>query len=193
MKRRRILQSLAALPAATLPHVSPAQTAAPTTVESPLPKTPVVTPDTVATAQHRFFTPEEFAALRRLGELIVPAGGGNPGALEADASEFLDFLLSRSPADRRTLYKQGLDRLNRDARQKFAKPFAELDATQAAEFLKPLRAAWVYDGPADPYARFLTAAKEDFLQATHNSRQWAMAPTRGRGAAGMGMYWFPLE
>ena len=43
---------------------------------------------------------------------------------EAKAAEFLDFLLSQSPADRQALYRAGLDRLQADARNRSGAAFA---------------------------------------------------------------------
>src|SRR5262249_57727264 len=38
------------------------------------------------------------AALRRLGEILVPAKANMPGAKEAETAEVLDFLIYESPA-----------------------------------------------------------------------------------------------
>ena len=107
---------------------------------------------------------------------------------------FLDFLMSKSPADRQTMYRNGLDQLNRESRTRFAKPFAAVDATQAAVNLKPLTEAWIYNGPSDPFARFLVTAKEDFLRATLNSRPFVTAMSKTvRGYGGTSYYWYPVE
>jgi hypothetical protein len=158
------------------------------------PKLELTMADAVAGGVARFFDPAGLAALRRLGEILVPAQPGSPGAREAEAAEFLDFLISESPADRQQLYRDGADRLNREARSRFGKPFDSVSATEADTILAPLREPWTYQGPADPFARFLRAAKDDFLTATVNSRQWAMASAgRRRSAAGLNTYWFPIE
>lgn len=151
-------------------------------------------PDTVAAGVPCFFAPAELAALRRLGEILVPASGSMPGAGEAEAAGFLDFLLHESPPERQTLYREGVARLGSEARARFQKPFAEVSEAEAGAILAPLREPWTYQGPSDPFARFLQAAKEDFLKATVNSRRWAMAGSgRRRGAAGLNTYWFPIE
>ena len=58
----------------------------------------------------RFFDAAQFAALRRLGQILVPARPNAPGAIEAEAAEFLDFLIGQSPADRQSLYRDGTTR-----------------------------------------------------------------------------------
>jgi hypothetical protein len=51
----------------------------------------------VAVPVARFFTTQQFAALRKLSGVLVPPAGGNIGALDCDAPEFIDFLISASP------------------------------------------------------------------------------------------------
>lgn len=192
MRRRRLLQSLAALPAtAAVPR--PALGQAPVTAAPAPEKLKTVSPDTVAETPLTFFTPEQFAALQSLGDRLVPAAGGNPGAKEAGAAQFLDFLLSQSPTVRQTLYRNGVNRLNQDSMKRYGKPFAGLTAEQADGVLSPIKATWTYAGPTDAFAQFLLAAKQDFLEATVNSREWSTSPNRGRGGSGMGMYWHALE
>jgi hypothetical protein len=158
------------------------------------PKLPVNAADAVADAVTRFFDPEGFNALRHLGGILVPPRQNLPGAVEAEAAEFLDFLIGQSPVDRQTLYRDGVARLNAQARLRYGKPFADVAAADADSILAPLHEAWTYQGPADPFARFLRAAKDDFLRATASSRQWAVAASgRSRSASGLNTYWFPIE
>src|SRR4051794_14325030 len=97
MKRRRFAQALLALPAA------------PALLGQDAPKIEFGVADSGAEAVPHFFSPAQLGALRRLSDLIVPAMGDTPGALDARAPEFLDFLLGESPADRKQLYRAGLD------------------------------------------------------------------------------------
>lgn len=194
IKRRHAIQSLIGIPAAAaLPLGAAPDTAAPR-VSTETPKTPVSVPDAVAGGMPRFFSAEEFAALGRLGEILLPPFAGRPGAREAGVAEFLDFLLANSPADRARLYRDGLAKLNSEARRRHQKAFAELTAEQAEPILAPLKEPWTYHGPSDPLARFLVAAKEDVFTATVNSREWAAAMARrSRSAGGLGTYWYPVE
>jgi hypothetical protein len=185
MKRRRLLQSIAALPAVPAAAQQYSSAAPPADAS---PKLAEKAPDAVAEGVRRFFTPDQAAALRRLGELIVPKSGDRPGAVEAGAAEFLDFLIGQSGAERQRLYRDGLDRLNAGT------PFAQLSAAAAKARLAPLAEAWTYHPPKEAFARFLREAKEDLLQATLNSREFAQAMSRrSRSAAGMGAYWLPLD
>lgn len=151
-------------------------------------------PDAAAEPVLHFFTAQQFAALRKLSDLLNPPMNGAPGALEAKAPEFLDFLLSQSSADRQQLYRNGLDGLNAQARRRFTKPFADVDAGQAEMLLVPLREPWTYDAPADPVAAMLRAAKDDVRRATTNSPEWNLAATAGRTrGGGAGLYWLPVD
>ena len=125
----------------------------------------------------------------------MPPINGAPGALDAHVPEFLDFLISESPADRQHLYRAGLDALNANASKRFHKPYAELDASQAAEVLAPLKEPWTFDPPADPLSHFLHTAKADVRTATLNSREYATAASTSgrRGFGGQGLYWYSLD
>jgi hypothetical protein len=179
MRRRRVLQSLIALPALRAQQAEKLATAA---------------TDAVGDGAHRFFSTPQYAALQKLGELLAPAGAARPSASQAHDAEFLDFLIAQSPPDRQALYRGGLDRLQADAQKRHGKPFEQLSVEQADALLAPLKHAWTYTAPADPFAGFLRAAKDDFLQATVNSREFAEAQiAAGRRAPGLGTYWFPVE
>jgi len=146
----------------------------------------------------RFFTTQQFAALRKLSDLLMPAMGGNPGALDAGAPEFLDFLIGVSPADRQKLYRDGLDTLNSRSKKQFSKSFAELDAAQADKIIRPLLVPvpWMKEPPKDPAVHFMTAAHEDIRTATRNSREYATAvDASGRRGffGGGGQYILPID
>lgn len=196
MKRRVLLKSLAALPAAAvLPAQEPAVPPKPTpAVVEETPRIQASVPDAIAETVPQFFTAEAFSALKRLSDLIMPALGTTPGALQAHAPEFLDFLIGQSPADRQALYRTGLDQLNTEARRRYAKPFSELNAEEADTVLLPLHSPWTYSGKADPLARFLQAAKDDVMTATVNSREWvSVVSKRGRRAGNVNAYWRPID
>jgi hypothetical protein len=178
MRRRRFVQSLPLL----------------SSTPALLAQQEVATADAVAKPVPRFFSPPQLAALRRLSDIIMPAIEGTPGALEAGAPEFLDFLIGASPPPRRALYRSGLDALNSRAIDAFGKAFTGLDDTQAATLLTPLLDPWTWGEPKDVFAAFLRTAKADILTATVNSREWiAVVSQRSRSANGIGTYWLPSE
>jgi hypothetical protein len=177
-------------------QASPAPASAP--ARPPSDELPVLTPsvpDVAAEMIPRFFTPEQFSALRKVSDMLIPATNDGVGALDAKAPEFLDFLIGDSPADRQQVYLKGLDALNTQSKGRFNKTFANLDGTQADSLFVSLRQPWTFDEPADPIASFLRVAKQDVRTATVNSREYsAVAPSGGgRRFGGGGLYWYPLD
>ena len=179
MKRRQAIQALLGAPAlAAIPLPAIAQE---------MPKLATSTADAVGEPSTHYFSNPQMTALRRLGDLVVPAGAGRPGAHDARAAEFLDFLISQSPADRQSLYRNGLDQLQSEARSRFNAAFESLTPQQADGVLGPLHTAWTYAAPADPFARFLREAKEDLIAATMSSHEWSDAQAAaGRRGTGIG-------
>ncbi|MFN7936334.1 MAG: gluconate 2-dehydrogenase subunit 3 family protein [Bryobacteraceae bacterium] len=191
MRRRRFVTALAATPAA------PGLLAQQPGSSNEVAKLTTVSPDAAAQTVARFFSGSQFGALKNLCQILLPAMNGNPGAGEAGAAEFLDFLIGASPAERQALYRKGLDSLDADAKRKYAKPFAELTAEQADPLLKPHLAQWTFDPPKDPMKHFLAVIRADVRTATMNSREWAAAASSGarrrRGGGGVGLYWHPID
>lgn len=193
MKRRRFIQTVAAAPAIAIPATAPAAQPAAQRPQAEAPKLELSPLDAVGETTTRFFSAVQLATLRKLSDILMPAMNGMPGALEAGAPEFLDFLIGASAADRKQLYKNGLDTLQAQAQKKFGKAFADLNEPQAGELLAPLRKAWTYEPPADPFARFLREVKADVRTATINSREYSTAGSAGRRGGGMGQYWYPID
>lgn len=160
-------------------------------------KVATVQVDTTADTSQLFFKPDQFSALEKLGAVLVPPLQGKPGATEAGAAVFLDFLISESPNDRQILYQQGLDGLNSAANKQFGKPFAQLDARQVDVILKPLMVArfWPEEMPDDQMKHFVAQAHLDLRTATMNSHEWAEASTSTRHGfnRSVGLYWKPVD
>lgn len=197
MKRRRFFQAIAAAPAAPAllgQQPSPGRSSPASLSGDSTPAIDSTVADAAADSVPRFFNAQQLPALRRLSDILMPSANGAPGALDAGAPEFLDFLIGQSPADRQQLYRAGLDALNAQAKKKYKRAFAEVDAAQADVLLAPLREAWTPEAPADPLARFLREAKKDVRTATTNSREWSqMNSSGGRRFGGGGLYWYPLD
>jgi hypothetical protein len=216
MKRRIFVQKLLATPAVPLVAAAAQETVTkPQQQPPPQPNTParqmpqqpqavpklaVVQADLISVTEQRYFTIEQFAALERLGDLLMPPLDGHPGSRDAKAPEFLDFLIGVSAEDRQSLYRGGLDGLNERANKEFAKEFAELEVKQADSILRPLLAvrAWPEDLPSDPMKNFIAQVHEDLRTATMNSREWADAAAARREREhgfnrSIGYYWKPID
>ena len=187
--RRRWIQSIAATIPAAAAVASQQSTQAqsvPATAPPERPNLEVTGLDSVGEPALHFFSKDQFAALRKLGDLLFPQHGPMPGAIGAEAPEFLDFYLSQSPAARQKLYRTGLDRLSQQG-------FSEMTAEQAKIILAPLNEPWTYNAPKDDFARFLREAKDDFFRATMNSKQFADAQGGSRRSSGQNPYWHVLD
>jgi hypothetical protein len=218
MKRRKFVQSLLAAPAVPI-VLDGAQIAPPTTAPKQQPQPQAETParqnshqppsvahleltevDLTAEPAPHFFTSAQFANLKKLGAVLLPPLKNNPGALDAQAPEFLDFLISVSPSPRQHSYQFGLDQIETQARGKYQKSFCDLDGGQVDAILRPLMVArpWPEDLPDDPLKGFIAQVHEDLRTATMNSREWAAASEKSghhftRGFRGSGYYWFPID
>jgi hypothetical protein len=194
MKRRRFLQTIATAPAA--PAVLAAQQIARPAAPAAPKALATAHPDEVAEPTPRFFTHVQFEALKKLSDVLVPASGDNPGALDAEVPQFIDFLIGQSPAERQHLYRAGLDLLNARATKQFNKAFGALDVKEADLIVRPLMVPvpWTYDPPKDLASHFATTAHEDIRTATRNSREWADAAKKaGRRIAGPQLYWNEID
>jgi hypothetical protein len=160
----------------------------------PLP-VPALVPDAVAQTHANFFTDLQMATLKHFCEILVPAYNGNPSAVEAGTPQFLDFLIGASPAERQRVYQSGLDRLEAEARQHFNISFAETNAEQADQLIRPWLRTWMSDNlPTEPYAHFINVAHSDIREATTNSQAWSdAARSAGKPAPNMGLYWYPID
>jgi hypothetical protein len=160
----------------------------------PLPMTPLVA-DAVAETNAHFFSDTQLATLRRLGEIFMPPAKGYPGATEAAAAKFLDFLIGASPQDRQQMYLSGLDRLEDESKQKFNVSFAHASAAEADQLIRPWLRPWMNDHPpTEPNALFINIAHMDLRTATTNSQAWAdAARAAGKQAPDVDLYWYPVD
>jgi hypothetical protein len=152
-------------------------------------------PDAVAQDDAHFFNALETATLRRLCALLMPPLKGNPGALDAGTPEFLDFLIGASPRQRQQLYLAGLDRLDAEAKHKFAVAFAGTTDAQADALIRPWLRTWMVEQlPTEVYAAFINQAHSDIRAATINSQAWSEAArAAGHRSNGVDLFWYPVD
>jgi len=151
--------------------------------------------DQVAVAEVRFFSPQQMATLTRLSDVLMPPMGDKPGAVKAQTPMFLDFLIGDSPDARKQVYREGLDWLDAEAKQKFNGDFAKLNDTQVDELLKPWLRTWMNDHPPEQkHADFINIAHDDIRTATVNSKAWFAVPEVGaEPRTTVELYWSPIE
>jgi gluconate 2-dehydrogenase gamma chain len=82
-------------------------------------------------AAPQFFAPHEWATVKVLADLVIPADERSGGAVEARVPEFVDFVLAdplASPREReeaQTAIRGGLAWLDHQCRRRFSRPFVE--------------------------------------------------------------------
>jgi gluconate 2-dehydrogenase gamma chain len=86
--------------------------------------------------QPHFFSPEEYATLERLTDLIIPSDQ-TPGAREAGVSEFIDFMVSSDP-EIQYRFRYGLSWIDTHAQWLHGKTFRDLTPAQQTEILEHL-------------------------------------------------------
>jgi hypothetical protein len=205
MKRRDFVRAL--ITATFAPKLLSGQQAdhTPTPPAGPVPWTRGLNPQTplpvteaavdVAQADFTFFSAAQRETLQRLSDVLMPAIGARPGALQAKTPEFLDFLISSSAEERKKAYSLGLDWLEASAQGRFKKPFAQLEADQIDALLKPWLRTWMTDHPpTDPHAGFLSVAHDDIRNATINSKAWNYAVSADPDeSTSESLYWSSIE
>lgn len=89
-----------------------------------------------AAYQPRFFTPQEYALVDRLAEMIIPSDA-TPGAREAGVAEFVDFMVWSDPTVQYQ-FRTGLTWLDAHAERQEGKSFLDLAPEQQLRLLQPL-------------------------------------------------------
>ena len=178
---------------ATLPAPAPVPWMMGLNPATPVPAAEVA--DAVAEGELHFFSSTQMRTLSRFSDLLVPPIAGTPGAVEAGAPAFLDFLIGESPSDRKAMYQGGLDWLDAESKKEFGKPFAALDKAQADRLIKPWLRTWMLDHPpTEQHAAFINAAHADIRTATVNSKEWSDAQKKdGQESTPKGLYWYPVD
>jgi len=85
--------------------------------------------------QPKALTAHEYATLQRLADLIIPADERSPGALQAGAADFIDFLCAASD-DMKEIYTGGLLWIDDEMRRRYdGKDFLEASPANQTTFL----------------------------------------------------------
>jgi len=100
---------------------------------------------TLASASRpKFFNPHEYATLRRLSELIIPADEHSGSALDAGAPEFIDLLCGQN-SRLASIFTGGLLWLDRETQRRHGKNFVEASdeqQTRMLDLLSPAQSAF---------------------------------------------------
>jgi hypothetical protein len=116
----------------------------------------------------RFFSQDEYEAVEILSDIILP-NDGTPGARDAGASEFIDFMVSSDPGVQYR-FRYGLSWLDAHARASGARDFRALSPDARVALLRPLAETTPGDASLDEGRRFFTLVREYTLMGFYTSR-----------------------
>jgi Gluconate 2-dehydrogenase subunit 3 len=103
-------------------------------------------------------TPHEFQILERLTDLIIPAEGTKPGAVQCDVAAWIDTLLNVNDELKRR-YSSGLAWLDSTMRQRGAADFVTATAEQQTALLDVIAYRKNTSPELDPGIEFFTLAR----------------------------------
>jgi hypothetical protein len=83
----------------------------------------------------KVLTAAQYATTEAFAEAIIPADERSPGAKEARVADYIDLVLSESPAEPRKEWLEGLAAVDAEAMSRFKAPFVKLDAGQVEALL----------------------------------------------------------
>jgi Gluconate 2-dehydrogenase subunit 3 len=118
--------------------------------------------------QPQFFSGHEYETIERLADLIVPSDD-SPGAREAGASEFIDFMVANE-TDVQYNFRTGLTWLDAHSEGLFGKPFTGLDPKQQNEILEALAYQDRFQPGEQDGREFFKLMREYTLMAYYTSK-----------------------
>lgn len=117
----------------------------------------------------RFFTPQEYALLDELTEMIVPADQVSGGARAAGVAAYLDVRLAESlDKEWQAAWRAGLAAVDGLARSVVGRPFMEATPPQRLAVLTQM--ATRESSPQTPAERFFVELKQRTVQAYYTSK-----------------------
>lgn len=83
----------------------------------------------------KFFNAPQMALVTTISELVIPTDDHSPGAKAADVPAFIDLMVSESPEETKTLWRDGLAAMDKLSQAKFSKTFNRATPTQQIALL----------------------------------------------------------
>jgi hypothetical protein len=118
---------------------------------------------------HRFLTPDEFAMLDELSELIIPADEHSHGAHDAKVAEFIDGRLAESFTDEpKQEWREGLKLIDQISVEMNGKPFMQSSPDQRVAVLT--RIARNESKPEKPEEKFFVTLKSGVARVYYTSK-----------------------
>jgi len=126
-------------------------------------------PAKAQTNGRRFFTPDEFAMLDELSELIIPTDEHSPGARAAKVAEYIDRRLAESFGDEPKMqWREGLKLVDQISVEMNGRPFMQASQDQRVAVLT--RMASKESNPEKPEEKFFVELKSRVARAYYTSK-----------------------
>jgi Gluconate 2-dehydrogenase subunit 3 len=126
-------------------------------------------PAKAQTNAHHFFTPDEFAMVDELSELIIPTDEHSPGARAAKVAEYIDGRLADSFGDEPKLqWREGLKLVDQVSAEMNGRPFMQASQDQRVAVLT--RMARSESNPEKPEEKFFAELKSRVARAYYTSK-----------------------
>ena len=116
----------------------------------------------------KFFTPEENRTVIELTERIIPADDSSPGAKAAKVNEYIDLIVSESPAVTGNLWRDGLAAVNKKSKEMFGKAFADATVDQQVQLLTEISKN--EKSPSTDLERFFRTVKNATIDGYYTSK-----------------------
>ncbi|HJQ23706.1 MAG TPA: gluconate 2-dehydrogenase subunit 3 family protein [Blastocatellia bacterium] len=116
-----------------------------------------------------FFTPEEFAMVDEISELIIPTDEHSPGARAAQCAAYIDARLAESWTEEpKTEWRNGLKAIDAASQEISGKPFMQATAEQRVAVLTAISKN--EKDPKKPEERFFNVIKSRTVHAYYSSK-----------------------
>jgi gluconate 2-dehydrogenase gamma chain len=119
--------------------------------------------------EHRFFTPDEFATLDELTEMIIPADEKSGGARAAKVAEYIDARVAEAfDSAERDRWRSGLNSIDALSKEVNGVPFLKAEPTRRIAILSRIAAA--EKNPTEPAEHFFVALKSLTITGYYTSK-----------------------
>lgn len=121
-----------------------------------------------AGSKFAFFTRAQHATVDAISERIIPTDDHSPGARAAKVADYIDLLVSESPAELKTTWTEGLTALDQASTERFKAPFVKATTEQQIALLTDISRNEL--DPKTPLEVFFREAKARTITGYYTSK-----------------------
>ena len=120
-----------------------------------------------AAGQPKFFSAQEMATISAMSEIIIPTDDHSPGAIAAEVPQFIDLMVSESPAEAKSQWRSGLDAIEKMSQRMFSKGFTAASPQQQVQLMTQISKN--ERDPKTPEERFFRTIKNLTIDGYYTS------------------------